>query len=72
MQLPKFVSVQIGFKFIGNYALSMTGKHFELPWLSGTEEFGTFATDPQSNEDQDPVRIDPDKTYTAIQNSGRG
>tara|TARA_Y100001963_G_scaffold58113_1_gene81314 strand:- start:4377 stop:7169 length:2793 start_codon:yes stop_codon:yes gene_type:complete len=72
MQLPKFVSVQIGFKFIGNYALSMTGKHFELPWLSGTEEFGTFATDPQSNENQDPVRIDPDKTYTAIQNSGRG
>ena len=72
MQLPKFVTVQIGFKFIGQYALSMTGKHFDLPWLSGTEEFGTFATDPTNNEPQDPVRIDPDKTYEAVQNSGRG
>ena len=72
MQLPKFVTVQIGFKFIGQYALSMTGKHFDLPWLSGTEEFGTFATDPTNNEPQDPVRIDPDRTYEAVQNSGRG
>ena len=72
MQLPKFVTVQIGFKFIGQYALSMTGKHFDLPWLSGTEEFGTFATDPTNNEPQDPVRIDPDNTYKAVQNSGRG
>ncbi len=72
MQLPKFVTVQIGFKFIGQYALSMTGKHFDLPWLSGTEEYGTFKSDPQSNEPQDPVRIDPDNTYLTIQNSGRG
>ena len=50
----------------------MTGKHFDLPWLSGTEEFGTFATDPTNGEAQDPVRIDPDRTYEAVQNSGRG
>ena len=72
MQLPKFVTVQIGFKFIGQYALSMTGKHFDLPWLDGTQDYGTFKTDPQSNEPQDPVRIDPDNTYLAVQNSGRG
>ena len=56
LQLPKFLTIAIGFKFIGNYALSMTGKHFDLPWLSGDGQYETFLTDPASNEDSEPDR----------------
>ena len=55
VQLPKFVTVQIGFKFIGNYALSMTGKHFDLDWLDGTKPYETFLNDPSTNEDGNEV-----------------
>ena len=55
VQLPKFVTVQIGFKFIGNYALSMTGKHFDLDWLDGTKPYETFLNDPSTNEEGNEV-----------------
>ena len=54
LQLPKFLTIQIGFKFIGNYALSMTGKHFDLPWLDGTKPYENFLTDPSNNEESKP------------------
>jgi hypothetical protein len=55
LQLPKFLTIQIGFKFIGNYALSMTGKHFSLPWMDGTKPYENFLTDPSNNENNPPV-----------------
>ena len=36
-QLPKVIEATMGFKYVGNHLQTMQGKHFDLPWLQGTE-----------------------------------
>ena len=35
--LPKVIEATMGFKYVGNTLQTMQGKHFDLPWLEGTE-----------------------------------
>ena len=37
LQLPKVIEVSMGFKYVGNKLQTMQGKHFDLPWLQGTD-----------------------------------
>ena len=37
LQLPKVIEVSMGFKYVGNHLQTMQGKHFDLPWLEGTD-----------------------------------
>ena len=37
IQLPKVIEASMGFKYIGKNLQTMQGKHFDLPWLAGTE-----------------------------------
>jgi len=36
-QLPKVIEATMGFKYVGNNLQTMQGKHFDLPWLNGTD-----------------------------------
>ena len=37
IQLPKVIEATMGFKYIGKNLQTMQGKHFDLPWLVGTD-----------------------------------
>jgi hypothetical protein len=37
IELPKVIEASMGFKYVGNTLQTMQGKHFDLPWLEGTE-----------------------------------
>ena len=37
IQLPKVIEASMGFKYIGKNLQTMQGKHFDLPWLQGTD-----------------------------------
>jgi hypothetical protein len=37
-QLPKVIEATMGFKYIGKNLQTMQGKHFDLPWLQGTDK----------------------------------
>ncbi len=50
VQLPKVIEATMGFKYIGNNLQTMQGKHFDLPWLNGTEN---------TVKNDIPDRIDP-------------
>ena len=36
-QLPKVIEASMGFKYVGDKLQTMQGKHFDLPWLQGTD-----------------------------------
>ena len=46
-QLPKHITVDCTFKYIGNHQLMTTGKHYNLPGMNGNKAFGNYATSPQ-------------------------
>ena len=37
IKLPKVIEASMGFKYIGKNLQTMQGKHFDLPWLVGTD-----------------------------------
>jgi hypothetical protein len=37
IELPKVIEATMGFKYVGNNLQTMQGKHFDLPWLKGTD-----------------------------------
>ena len=37
IELPKVIEATMGFKYVGNNLQTMQGKHFDLPWLDGTD-----------------------------------
>jgi len=36
-QLPKVIEATMGFKYVGDKLQTKKGKHFDLPWLEGTD-----------------------------------
>ena len=46
-QLPKHITVDCTFKYIGNHQLMTTGKHYNLPGMNGNKAFGNYAASPQ-------------------------
>jgi hypothetical protein len=46
-QLPKHITVDCTFKYIGNHQLMTTGKHYDLPGMNGNKDFGNYPTSPQ-------------------------
>jgi hypothetical protein len=36
-QLPKVIEATMGFKYVGDKLQTKQGKHFDLPWLQGTD-----------------------------------
>ena len=37
IELPKVIEATMGFKYVGKNLQTMQGKHFDLPWLNGTD-----------------------------------
>ena len=46
-KLPKHISVDCTFKYVGKYPLMTTGKHYDLPGMNGNKAFGNYDTSPQ-------------------------
>ena len=46
-KLPKHISVDCTFKYVGKYPLMTTGKHYDLNDMDGHKTFGNFAKSPQ-------------------------
>ena len=46
LRLPKLINVSADMRVIDKRTPQTTGKHYDLPWLDGDQEFGTFDRDP--------------------------
>jgi hypothetical protein len=64
-KLPKHITVDCTFKYIGNHQLMTTGKHYDLPGMNGNKAFGNYDTSPQglTRPDGESIGKDSLKSY---------
>ena len=46
LRLPKLIQCSADMRLVDKRLPVTTGKHYDLPWLDGDQEFGTFDRDP--------------------------
>jgi len=56
LRLPKLIQVSADMRLVENKLPITTGKHYDLDWLDGTKEYGTFHSNPSN-----PTAFKPDR-----------